>query len=200
MRHGVAGNRLSRNRSLRKATLRDLAKATLIHQRVCTTFAKAKEARKLVEQLITLGKKGQLAHRRRAFAILCDHQLVSELFTKISPRFQSRVGGYTRLIPIGIRRGDSAQMTYLELTEKDKIIISNIKAEKKVKAKETAPSTKQDAEKPAIQEQKQQIEKAKPAAPHGHHEDKSGGKIKGGTGKNLASGIKNIFRKKPSAE
>ena len=112
MRHGVAGNRLSRNRSLRKATLRDLAKATLIHQRVCTTFNKAKEARKLVEKLITLGKKGQLAHRRRAFAILCDHQLVSELFTKISPRFKSRVGGYTRLIPVGIRRGDSAQMTY----------------------------------------------------------------------------------------
>lgn len=198
MRHGVAGNRLGRNRGLRKATLRDLAKATLIQQRVCTTLAKAKEARKLVEQLITLGKKGQLAHRRRAFAILCDHQLVSELFTKISPRFQTRVGGYTRLIPIGIRRGDSAQMTYLELTEKDKVIISNVKAEKKVKAKESASSAKQDAEKPAAQEQKQ-IEKAKPAAQHGH-DDKSGSKIKGGTGKNLASGIKNIFRKKPSAE
>ena len=110
MRHGIAGNRLNRNRSLRKATLRDIAKATLIHQRVCTTLAKAKEARKLVDQLITLGKKGELVHRRRAFAILCDHQMVSDLFNKTSPRFKNRIGGYTRIIPAaGLRRGDNAR-------------------------------------------------------------------------------------------
>src|SRR5438093_6655543 len=124
MRHGMAGNRLGRNSGLRKATVRDLAKATLIHQRVSTTKAKAKEARRLVDQLITLGKKGSLAHKRKAFAILCDHALVSELFGKISGRFRSRIGGYTRIIPLSMRRGDNAQLAYLELTEKEIVIIN----------------------------------------------------------------------------
>src|SRR5689334_13312479 len=99
MKHKMAGNRLGRNRSLLKATLRDIAKATLIRERISTTKAKAKEARKLVEKLITLGKKGTLADKRRAFAILSDHKIVSDLFNKTSPRFKSRVGGYTRIIP-----------------------------------------------------------------------------------------------------
>src|SRR5208282_4762250 len=98
MRHAKAGNRLSRNQSLRKATVRDLAKATLLQERICTTRAKAKEARKMVEKLITLGKKNTLAARRRAFAILCDHHIVSQLFLKTAPRFKNRNGGYTRMI------------------------------------------------------------------------------------------------------
>ena len=114
MRHRIAGNRLSRNSTLRKATVRDLAKATLVHQRICTTIAKAKEARKLVDQLITLGKKGTLAHKRRAFAILCDHRLVSELFAKTAPRFANRNGGYTRVIPLGRRASDTAPIARLE--------------------------------------------------------------------------------------
>ncbi|MCA9400618.1 MAG: 50S ribosomal protein L17, partial [Candidatus Omnitrophica bacterium] len=70
MRHGIAGNKLNRNRSLRKATIRDIAKAALLKQRIQTTTAKAKEARKMVDKLITMGKKGTLADKRRAFAIL----------------------------------------------------------------------------------------------------------------------------------
>lgn len=128
MRHGMAGNRLSRNSSLRKATVRDLAKATLIAQRICTTEAKAKEARKLVDKLITLGKKGTLAAKRRAFSILTDHKLVSDLFVKTSPRFKNRIGGYTRIIKLGTRRGDNAALAYLELTEKEIIIISKSKS------------------------------------------------------------------------
>ncbi len=130
MRHKIAGNRLSRNQSLRKATLRDLAKATLIDQRICTTRAKAKEARKLVEKLITLGKKDTLAARRRAFSILCDHSLVSNLFKETAPRFKNRIGGYTRIIPFNKRIGDNAEMVFLELTEKDKVIISGQKIKK----------------------------------------------------------------------
>ena len=99
MRHNIVGNKLGRNSSWRKATIRDIARATLIRQRICTTKAKAKEARKLVDRLITLGKKGTLAHRRKAFSILNDHQLVSELFRKTAPRFKTRNGGYTRIIP-----------------------------------------------------------------------------------------------------
>ena len=128
MRHGMAGNRLSRNSTLRKATVRDLAKATLIAQRICTTEAKAKEARKLVDKLITLGKKGTLAAKRRAFSILTDHKLVSDLFAKTSPRFKNRIGGYTRIIKLGTRRGDNAALAYLELTEKEIIIISKPKS------------------------------------------------------------------------
>src|SRR6185295_17044125 len=130
MRHKISGNRLSRNKSLRKATLRDLAKATLIDQRICTTSAKAKEARKLVEKLITLGKKDTLAARRRAFAILCDHSLVSSLFKETAPRFKNRLGGYTRIIPFNQRIGDNAEMVFLELTEKDRAIISGQKLKK----------------------------------------------------------------------
>ena len=128
MRHGMAGNRLSRNSTLRKATVRDLAKATLITQRICTTEAKAKEARKLVDKLITLGKKGTLAAKRRAFSILTDHKLVSDLFAKTSPRFKNRIGGYTRIIKLGTRRGDNAALAYLELTEKESIVISKPKS------------------------------------------------------------------------
>ena len=198
MRHGIAGNRLSRNRSLRKATVRDIAKATLIHQRICTTITKAKEAHKLVEQLITLGKKGELAHRRRAFAILCDHRLVSDLFNRTSPRFKNRVGGYTRIIPVaGLRRGDNAQLAYLELTEKDKVIISNSRPERKPKSKTVDVESNKPAQADHSHEKQEPVEKIKPAIPHTHpQEDK--GKIKGNVGKNITSSIKNIFRKKPS--
>ena len=140
MRHGLSGNRLSRNRSLRKATLRDMAKAVFLQERICTTRAKAKEARKMIEKLITLGKKDNLAARRRAFAILCDHAEVSQLFTNIAPRFKSRNGGYTRIIPYVQRGGDNAELAFLELTEKTRDIVTN---QKRTKAdKEAGDTTK----------------------------------------------------------
>jgi large subunit ribosomal protein L17 len=140
MRHGNSGNRLSRNRSLRKATLRDMAKAIFLQERICTTRAKAKEARKMIEKLITLGKKDTLAARRRAFAILCDHAEVSQLFTNIAPRFKSRIGGYTRIIPYVQRGGDNAELAFLELTEKTRDIVTN---QKRTKAdKEAGDTTK----------------------------------------------------------
>ncbi len=141
MRHGMAGNRLSRNSSLRKATVRDLAKATLIRERICTTHAKARETRKIVDQLITLGKGGTLADKRRAFAILCDHKLVHDLFAKTSLRFKARTGGYTRIIKLGTRRGDNAALSYLELTEKEEIILSRPKSAAGAKKKDTPAVT-----------------------------------------------------------
>lgn len=127
MRHGKSGNRLSRNQTLRKATVRDMARAIFVEERIFTTKAKAKEGRKLIEKLITLGKKGTLADKRRAFAILCDHQMVSDLFAKTAPMFKNRMGGYTRIIPFGNRRGDNAEMVYLELTEKSKPLVTKAK-------------------------------------------------------------------------
>src|ERR1700722_6782730 len=149
MRHAKSGNRLSRNQSLRKATLRDMAKAIFLQERICTTRAKAKEARKMIEKLITLGKKDTLAARRRAFAILCDHTEVSQLFSQVAPRFKARNGGYTRIIPYIQRGGDNAELAFLELTEKSREIITNqkrTKAEKeagdvtKVSEAETKPA------------------------------------------------------------
>lgn len=147
MRHGIAGNKLNRNTGLRKATIRDIAKAALTRQRICTTQAKAKEARKVVDKLITLGKKGSLADKRRAFAVLCDHKLVSTLFTETAPRFKNRAGGYTRIIPLGARRGDNARLAFLELTEKREIVVSKPKSKTAVKPKgvEATPSGKEKA-------------------------------------------------------
>jgi len=140
MRHGKSGNRLSRNQSLRKATLRDMARAILVQERICTTRAKAKEARKFIEKLITLGKTDTLAARRAAFAILCDHSMVSDLFKTVAPRFKERKGGYTRIIPYVQRAGDNAELAFLELTEKSREIITN---QKRTKAdKEAADVTK----------------------------------------------------------
>ena len=116
----MAGNKFGRNQKWREATLRDLARATLKHERITTTHAKALEARKLIDKLITLGKKNTLAAKRIAFSVLIDHDLVSHLFNKIAPRFQARQGGYTRLIKYAInRQGDNARMTLLELTERE---------------------------------------------------------------------------------
>jgi large subunit ribosomal protein L17 len=129
MRHGVAGKKFGRNQTLRAATLRDLVKALLINQTIRTTKVKAGEARKLADKMITLGKKNTLAAKRRAFAILCDHGLVSDLFNTIAPRFASRQGGYTRIIKLAVnRQGDNAQMVILELTEK--VIVSKPTEEK----------------------------------------------------------------------
>ena len=174
MRHGMAGNKLSRNSSLRKATVRDIAKATLERQRICTTQAKAKEARKLVDKLITLGKKGSLADKRRAFAILCDHKLVSTLFTKTSPRFKQRNGGYTRVIPLGNRRGDNARLAFLELTEKEEIVVSKPKSgaaqKKNAESAATAPELKKSdakikAKEVAATDKKEQVIKQEAPKP-----------------------------------
>jgi large subunit ribosomal protein L17 len=119
MRHGVAGKKFGRNQTLRAATVRDLAKAVLINETIRTTKVKAGQARILVDKLITMGKKGTLAAKRRAFAVLCDHGIVSSLFGTIAPRFENRKGGYTRVIKLAVnRQGDNAEMAILELTER----------------------------------------------------------------------------------
>ncbi len=203
MRHKIAGNRLNRFSSWRKATVRDLAKATLIKQRICTTKAKAKEARKLVDNLITIGKEATLAAKRKAFAILCDHSLVSDLFNKITPRFKNRVGGYTRIIPAGYRRGDNAIMVFLELTEKEEVVISKPKTKKIKKSEQPSPvADKIDDKKEAHKEEK------KPVEEHKHHIEKRDTKSEAISAKDKAAaqqgkfmgGIRKIFNKKSSGK
>jgi len=206
MRHKIAGNKLSRNMSLRKATVRDIAKATLIRQRICTTKARAKEARKLVDRLITLSKTGTLANKRRAFAVLCDHRLVSKLFSRTAVLFKERVGGYTRIIPIGPRKGDNAQLVYLELTDQEKVVVSKPKSTAQVKQKLSKP-TKIQAEDAQvvdtqIQEEGEEKQTVKDAAKDSFQKKEvkraqpKESPAKQDTSKNKFSGIRKIFRRK----
>jgi len=195
MRHGVAGNKLGRHSSWRKATIRDIAKATLKKQRICTTQAKAKEARKLVDRLITMGKRGTLAHRRQAFAVLCEHKLVSDLFNKIALRFIARKGGYTRIIPLGKRRGDNAQLVYLELTEQEAVV-------KKPKAKKAAAKTTKvetdtkDKSAPAKPEEKVETKEVTPTAPKAEADKKHKPTPEKKPRKKIMGGIQKMFRRK----
>lgn len=198
----MSGNKLGRNQTLRKATIRDLARATLIEQRICTTKAKAKEARKLVDRLITLGKKGTLAGKRKAFSILTDHSLVSDLFNTIAVRFKARNGGYTRIIPFTRRRGDNAELAFLELTEKDQVIISNSKTETVKKEAKTTGKAPQIIDVPAQTGKKKASKAEAKTAPEEKKKDKKSSEVKAPdaikTPKKIMGGIKKIF-KKPSA-
>ena len=118
MRHSNSGKKLSRNPSHRKALLRNMSKALLTHGRIRTTEVKAKELRGVVESLITLARRNDVAARRQAFRDLGDHQLVQKLFDEIAPRFAGVAGGYTRGIKLAMpRRGDCAPMAIIELTK-----------------------------------------------------------------------------------
>ena len=118
MRHSNSGKKLSRNPSHRKALLRNMSKALLTHGRIRTTEVKAKELRGVVESLITLARRNDVAARRQAFRDLGDHQLVQKLFDEIAPRFAGIPGGYTRVIKLALpRKGDCAPMAIIELTK-----------------------------------------------------------------------------------
>jgi len=115
MRHRKSGRQLSRNSSHRWALMRNLITALLRDEKIQTTDPKAKELRRWADRVITLGKAGSLHARRQALGIVQDKAVVRKLFDTIAPRFKERAGGYTRIIKIGWRRGDAAQMSLIEL-------------------------------------------------------------------------------------
>ncbi|NQU95030.1 MAG: 50S ribosomal protein L17 [Candidatus Omnitrophica bacterium] len=151
MRHRKKGTRFGRQQSHRIATLQSLAKSVLVYQRIKTTHTKAREARRVVDKIITTAKKNSLAARRKAFAILGDRALVTKLFKEIAPLFAKKHGGYTRIIPFNFRKGDGASMVFLELTEK------------KVEEKPAKPSKKATAKAKPV---KAQEVKKEPTAEH----------------------------------
>lgn len=118
MRHRKSGRQLNRNSSHRKAMFRNMAASLLEHESIMTTLPKAKELRKVVEPLVTLGKEDSVAKRRLAFARLRDKASVGKLFTDIGPRFKERPGGYTRILKCGFREGDKAPMAIIELVDR----------------------------------------------------------------------------------
>ena len=117
MRHRKSGRRLGRNSSHRKAMFRNMATSMLLHETIKTTLPKAKELRRVVEPLITLGKEDSVANRRLAFDRLRDKKAVGKLFSEIGPRFKERPGGYLRILKTGSRPGDAAPMAIVMLTD-----------------------------------------------------------------------------------
>ena len=119
MRHRVGGRKLGRTSSHRTAMFRNMAAALIKHEQITTTLPKAKELRPYVEKLITLAKKGQLSHRRLAYARLLDDTQLTKLFDVLAPRYADRNGGYTRVIKAGLRTSDAAPIAIIELVDRD---------------------------------------------------------------------------------
>lgn len=119
MRHKIGHRKLNRTSSHRKAMFANMSTALIKHEQIRTTVAKAKELRPIVEKLITLGKKGNLHARRFAIARMAPDANIEKLFGEIATRYESRSGGYTRIIKDGNRHGDSAPMAYIELVDRN---------------------------------------------------------------------------------
>ena len=189
MRHAKHKYKLSRSYSLRKALIKSMVRNLLIHQRIRTTATRAKATRPTVEKLITMAKKGTLLHKRLAYEVLGDHALVSMLFTDIAPRFKDRTSGFTRILHIGMRRGDDAPLVVLELTE--------VKEKKK---KPKAPKTEHAAIEPKAQAPQEMPEgEAKPKAEKAIATERAPEKQKPNVPKKPAKkffgGIRSIFKK-----
>ena len=140
MRHRVAGKKLGRNTAHRVMMFRNMVTSLFDKERVRTTLDRAKAVRPIAERMITLGKRETLHARRQALAYIKDPAVVSKLFDTLAPRFSQRAGGYTRIIRLGNRDGDGAQMAYLEL------IGSEFKPAKKDEGKKSKKGEKEAAE------------------------------------------------------
>ena len=121
MRHGNGLRKLNRTSSHRLAMLRNMSNSLLEHEVIKTTLPKAKELRMVVEPLITLGKKDNLANRRLAFNRTRDRDIVAKLFTELGPRYATRPGGYLRILKFGFRHGDNAPMALVELLDRPEV-------------------------------------------------------------------------------
>jgi large subunit ribosomal protein L17 len=159
MRHNLSGRQLSRNAPHRHALLRSLSVSLLRHETIRTTIPKAKELRRVVEPLITLGKEDSEANRRLAFARLRDTEIVAKLFDTIGPRFKARPGGYTRILHMAPRAGDNAPMALMQLVERSAPVAVEAAPEDKKAKKVEAPKVDK-AEKKAKAEAKKGREKA----------------------------------------
>jgi large subunit ribosomal protein L17 len=166
MRHNKAGRRLGRTTSHRVAMFRNMVTSFLSHEKITTTDAKAKELRSIAEKMITFGKKGDLNSMRIAAAYIRDKKVVSKLFTAIAPRYKERNGGYTRIVKLGIRPGDNAPLSMIELVEEEMETKPAKKPAKKSAASADAPKAKapraprkpKTAAEPAVEESKEAAE------------------------------------------
>jgi large subunit ribosomal protein L17 len=161
MRHRNKTKKLGRTRAHRRATLRNLSMALVQHKQIKTTLVKAKVARSLIEKLITTAKQDTVAARRQAFKWLQNHQLVKKLFEEIAPTFADRNGGYSRVIKLGRRQGDGAELAILQLVGFEPVVVEKT-AEKKKKKKKAASEKKEAAPKEAVKEKaEEKVEEVK---------------------------------------
>jgi large subunit ribosomal protein L17 len=163
MRHRNSGRQLSRNSSHRHAMLRNMATSLLRHETIRTTVPKAKELRRVVEPLITLAKVDSIAKRRLAYSRLRDVSVVEKLFIDLGPRFKARAGGYTRILKMEPRPGDSADMALMQLVDAPKAAAEAPKPEETKSAK--APKAPKAAKAPKKTKKAASDEAEKPAAP-----------------------------------
>ena len=119
MKHNIKNKKLNKTSSHRKAMFMNMSNALIKHEQITTTLAKAKELRRFVEKIITLGKKGDLVSRRKTISILQDQKNTKKIFDVISERYKERSGGYTRIIKVGNRFGDNAPTAIIELVDRD---------------------------------------------------------------------------------
>jgi len=138
MRHGHGLRKLNRTTSHRLAMFRNMANALLTHEQITTTLPKAKELRRVVEPMITMGKKPTLANRRLAYNRLRDRDTVTKLFGVLGPRYAKRNGGYLRILKSGFRKGDNAPMALMSLLDRPDLASAGQGEEKKSEKKETA--------------------------------------------------------------
>lgn len=119
MRHGLAHRKLNRTSEHRKAMFANMASSLIEHEQIVTTLPKAKDLRPIIEKLVTLAKKGDLASRRRAISKLRNVEMAKKLFDVLGPRYEERNGGYVRVMKAGFRHGDNAPMAVIEFVERD---------------------------------------------------------------------------------
>jgi large subunit ribosomal protein L17 len=148
MRHKEAGWKLGRNTAHRRSLLRNLVTSLIIEERIETTLPKAKAMRPQVEKMITLGKRGDLAARRRAGAYLMTREAVTKLFDTVAPRFGDRNGGYLRIVRTGWNRGDGADKAFIELLGSEKVLDEKRQKRAEIRTKKVAEAKKamEDAE------------------------------------------------------
>jgi len=144
MRHNIKGRKLNRTSSHRKALFGNMANSLIEHEQVKTTLPKAKEIKRFVEKLITFGKKGGLANKQRAFAILQNETMVNKLFNVLAKRYKEHSGGYTRVLKCGFRTGDSAPMAIVEFVDRDEVVKGKKDKERnaEIKKSESAKESK----------------------------------------------------------
>ena len=119
MKHNIKNKKLNRTSSHRKAMFMNMSNALIKHEQITTTLAKAKELRRFVEKIVTLGKKGDLLSRRKAISILQDQKMSKKVFDVFAERYKTRAGGYTRIIKLGNRYGDNAPTAVIEFIDRD---------------------------------------------------------------------------------
>ena len=199
MRHQLSGRQLSRNAPHRAAMLRNMAASLIRHETIRTTLPKAKELRRVVEPLITLGKADSDANRRRAFAQLRDAEVVIKLFEDLGPRFKARPGGYTRILRMDVRPGDSAPMALMQLLDQPELAteVEETEESEKKAPKKKAAAKKSSPKKKSVKSAEEKAEKKAKAAQKAEAKAK---KAETKTQKKTAAPKKKAAAKKKSAK